>query len=385
MLPRNADIPPGTGSILVIDLDAITANFRRIQALAPTAETAVSIKADAYGLGATAVAPALAAAGCRTFFVATAAEAALLRPTLPDAALVVLNGPEPGSAALFAEHRLTPALNSLDQIDVWRTATAAQPAAAEPAYIHIDTGMSRLGLGADELATLAAEPERLAGVDISVVMSHLACADEPGSPMNARQRERLVGAIAALPMTVASARVSLANSAGVFLGADFHFDMVRAGASIYGLNVLNNKLSEMSQVVYLYAKIVQVREVDKAATVGYGATHQVSRRARIATVATGYADGYLRAAGRLSATDKKPTAKAYIGDTAVPVVGRVSMDLLCLDVGDMAAARPGAFVELLGRRFTADDLADAAGTIGYEVLTRLGRRHHRIYWGGDGA
>ncbi len=324
------------------------------------------------------------AAGCQTFFVATAAEGASLRPAVADVAIVVLNGPEPDSVPLFLDHRLAPALNSLHQIDLWRAASAA--AAPSPAYLHIDTGMSRLGLGAAEMAELADDPARLDGIEISVVMSHLACADEPDSPMNAEQRERLAAAVAALPGLGGAVRTSLANSAGAFLGAEFHLDMVRAGASIYGLNVLNQKISEMTQVVYLYSKIVQVRDANKGATVGYGATHRVGRPARIATVATGYADGYLRAAGRLAATDKRAAATAYIGDSAVPVIGRVSMDLLSVDVSGVpaAAAQPGQFVELIGARFGADDLADVAGTIGYEVLTRLGRRHHRIYRGGDG-
>ena len=182
-------------------------------------------------------------------------------------------------------------------------------------------------------------------------------------------------------------RTSLANSAGVFLGPDFHLDLVRAGASIYGLNVLNQKLSKMGQVIHLYAKILQVRDVDRPATVGYGATHRVSRPSRIATVATGYADGYLRAAGRLTDRDTRPAARAYIGQAAAPVVGRVSMDLLTVDVSDVpaAAVQPGRFVELIGDHFSTDDLADVAGTIGYEVLTRLGHRHHRIYKSKDTA
>jgi len=384
VLPHGAKIPPGVGSVLIVDLDAIANNYRHIQSLAPTAEVGVSIKADAYGLGAAPIARALAAIGCQTFFVATAAEGAKLRSAVADAGIVILNGPDAASAPLFVEHGLTPALNSLLQIDVWRTAAAGN-SHLKGAYLHIDTGMSRLGLSEAEVSELCSDPARLEGVGVSVVMSHLACADEPGSPMNARQRERLLATAATLSALTGPLRTSLANSAGVFLGADFHLDLVRAGASIYGLNVLNQKLNSMHQVVHLYAKILQVREVDKAATVGYGATHQVSRPSRIATVAIGYADGYLRAAGRLTDKDTRQLATTYVGDAAAPVVGRVSMDLLTVDVSDVpaAAAQPGAFVELIGDHFSADDLADVAGTIGYEVLTRLGQRHHRIYRGGD--
>ena len=216
-------------------------------------------------------------------------------------------------------------------------------------------------------------------------MSHLACADEPDSAMNAQQRERLLTSAATLSALTGPVRTSLANSAGVFLGADFHLDMVRAGAAIYGLNVLDQKISKIIQAVYLYAKILQVREVKKTASVGYSATHKVSQSSRIATVAIGYADGYPRTAGRLTVKDKRALATTYVGDTAAPVVGRVSMDLLTVDVSGVpqAKAQPGAFVEIIGDHFSADDLADVAGTIGYEVLTRLGQRHHRIYRGGE--
>lgn len=381
---HDTPIPADASSVLIVDLDAIADNYRRIQSRAPTAEIGVSIKADAYGLGAATIAPALASAGCRTFFVATAAEGAELRPALPDAEIVILNGPDAATAPLFGEHRLTPALNSLAQIEAWRAATAGE-AARQAAYLHIDTGMSRLGLSDAEVTQLCTDGARLDGIEVAVVMSHLACAEETGSPTNAQQRDRLLAAAARLAKITGPVRTSLANSAGVFLGPDYHLDLVRAGASIYGLNVLNQKQSSMRQVVHLYAKILQVRDVDKPATIGYGATHKVGRPSRIATVSTGYGDGYLRAAGRLSDQDTRPLATAYFSDNGAPVVGRVSMDLLTIDVSaiPLKAAQPGSFAELIGDHFSADDLADVAGTIGYEVLTRLGQRHHRIYRGGD--
>jgi alanine racemase len=380
---HDTNIPPGASSVLIVDLDAITHNYRQIQAQAPTAEVGVSIKSDAYGLGAAKIAPALAAIGCKTFFVATAAEGVNLRPALPDAEIVILNGPDPDTAPLFGKHGLTPALNSLMQIEVWRAAAGGP--SAKPVYLHLDTGMSRLGLDAAEVDQLCADPALLNGVEVSVVMSHLACADEPKSPLNAQQRERLLAAAAKLSPLTGPVRTSLANSAGAFLGTEYHLDMVRAGASIYGLQFLDQKLNSIQQVVHLFAKIVQVRDVDKPATVGYGAAHRIGGPRRIATLATGYGDGYLRTAGRLSATDKRPTATTFIDGIAAPVVGRVSMDLLTVDVSGVpeAAAQPGKYAELIGDHFSADDLADVAGTIGYEVLTRLGQRHHRIYRGGD--
>jgi alanine racemase len=382
--PHDIDIPPGASSVLIIDLDAIAHNYRQIQTQAPTAEVGVSIKSDAYGLGAAKIAPSLAAIGCKTFFVATAAEGAGLRPALPDADIVILNGPDPDTAPLFTQHGLTPALNSLVQIEVWRAAATGNRS-AKPAYLHLDTGMSRLGLSETEIDQLCADPALLDGVEIAVVMSHLACADEPKSPLNAQQRERLLAAAAKISPITGPVRTSLANSAGVFLGPDYHLDMVRAGASIYGLEFLDQKLNTIRQAVHLFAKIVQVRDVDKPATVGYGAAHRIGGPSRIATLATGYGDGYLRSAGRLSNKDKRPTATTFIDGAPAPVVGRVSMDLLTVDVSGVqeAAAQPGKYAELIGDHFSADDLADVAGTIGYEVLTRLGQRHHRIYRGGD--
>lgn len=381
---QNTKIPPGAASVLIIDLEAIAHNYRHMQSVAPTTEVGVSIKSDAYGLGAANIAPALAAIGCKTFFVATAAEGAALRPAIADADIVILNGPDAANVKLFGAHRLTPALNSLVQIEVWRGAVSASQS-HRPAHLHIDTGMSRLGLSEAEISQLCADPTLLNGIEIAVVMSHLACAEQPKSPMNAQQRDRLLAAAANLSALTGPVRTSLANSAGAFLGADYHLDMVRAGASIYGLNFLDQKLNEIRQVVHLYAKILQVRDVDKPATVGYGAAHRIGGPSRIATLATGYGDGYLRAAGRLSAKDKRPLATTFIGDSAAPVVGRVSMDLLTVDVSGVPveAARPGGYAELIGDHFSADDLADVAGTIGYEVLTRLGQRHHRIYRGGD--
>ena len=384
MLLHGTIIPPGAASVLIVDLEAIAHNYRQMQSQAPSAEVGVSIKSDAYGLGAANIAPALASAGCTTFFVATAAEGATLRPAIPDAEIVILNGPDTANAKLFGKHGLTPALNSLGQIEVWRAAVSTSQS-HKPAYLHIDTGMSRLGLGDAEMSQLCADSALLRGIDVAMMMSHLACAEEPNSPMNRQQRDRLRAAAAKLSALTGPVRTSLANSAGVFLGADFHLDMVRAGASIYGLDFLDQKVSEIKQVVHLYAKILQVRDVDKPDTVGYGAAHRVNGPSRIATLATGYGDGYLRTAGRLSAQDKRPLATTYIGDKAAPVVGRVSMDLLTVDISDVPTetAQPGGYAELIGDHFSADDLADVAGTIGYEVLTRLGQRHHRIYRGGD--
>ena len=359
------------GAILTIDLQALASNYRLIRSTAPDAECGASIKADAYGLGVGKVAETLAEAGCRIFFVAHLDEGTALRRQLPAAEIHVLNGIPSGTERLFAEHRLIPVLNSLGEIAAWAEFGRAN-GARFAADVHVDTGMSRLGLPPDEIAAVAGDPGRLADIEVVLVMSHLACADEPEHALNRRQLEAFRAARAALPM----GRASLANSSGVFLGPEYHFDLVRTGAALYGIAPAPGRPNPMAQVVRLQGKILQVRLVDSPQTVGYGASHRVTRRARIATVAVGYGDGFPRSTGN--------SAVAVLGDFRVPIVGRVSMDLLTIDVSDApdAMARVGALVDLIGPHNPLDEVARDAGTIGYEVLTRLGPRYHRRYLGG---
>lgn len=368
------------GALLSIDLAAIVANWRTLRDRAAPAECAAVVKADAYGLGAAEVATALATAGCRVFVVATVDEGIALRealtatspggmePVPSPPAIFVLNGAPSGAQMEFVRHGLIPVLNSLADVDSW--AMLAEMLGAQlPAVLHVDTGMARLGLPPDELARLAAEPDRLEGVRLVLVLSHLACADEPDHPFNHRQREAFVAARANLP----AAPASFANSSGIFLGTDFHFDLVRPGAALYGVSPVPGGPNPMRPVVRLDARILQVREIDSGTTVGYGATFEAGRRTRVATVGVGYADGLFRSlAGRGS---------GWIGDRRVPLVGRVSMDLITFDVTDVpeALAQPDATIELLGDHQGVDALAAAAGTIGYEVLTSLGARYARRY------
>jgi alanine racemase len=310
----------------------------------------------------------LAAAGARLFFVALLDEGIALRRVLPEADIAVLGGLLPGTRSEFLAHRLMPVLNDLGQIEAWRDGAAG---GAGPAILHLDTGMARLGLPPAEVATLIDEPERLAGVELAAIMSHLACADEE-HPLNRRQLDAFRSALTTLP----KAPASFANSSGIFLGPEYHFDIARPGVALYGGNPLPGRPNPMAQVVRLQGKILQVREIDSHTTVGYGATHKTSRPARIATVGVGYADGWLRSLSN--------RGSAVIGGQKVPLVGRVSMDLITLDVTgiDTALARPGAFVDLLGgaeNGRTVDDVAAEAGTIPYEILTSLGRRYHRVH------
>ncbi len=354
--------------VLTIDLAAIADNWRRLAAMARPAEAAASVKADAYGLGVAEVAPALAAAGCRSFFVATLEEGIQLRALLASVDIYVLNGVAPGRAAAMRRHALRPCLFALDQIAEWRSQGRGVPAA-----LHVDSGINRLGLGPDEVAVLARDSALLAGMEIALVLSHLACADDAGNPLNRRQLATFLDAVAALGL--AGRPLSLAASSGIFLGPEFHLAMVRPGAALYGISPFTDRPNPMRQVITLTGKILQVRRVDRGMAVGYGATHPIGRPGRIAVVGLGYADGYQRALGN--------RGHAFLGGLSVPVVGRVSMDMITLDVSATppGMAVPGAAVELIGPHHSIDELAAEAGTIGYELLTGLGRRYARVYLG----
>jgi alanine racemase len=361
-------------ALLTIDVDAVAANWRQLRDIVgPQTEVAGVVKADCYGLGAERIAPALAKAGCRTFFVATLDEGISLRKVLPKgAAILVLSGPLPGTCADFIEHRLTPVLNSPEQIDQWAGYAAATEAVLDGA-LHLDTGMSRLGLDSEAVTRFAEDKSLLAGIKPVLVMSHMACADEQGHGKNSEQLAAFTLLARHLDLP---ARKSLGASSTIFLGPGYHFDLVRPGMALYGLNPVPGHANPMAPVVRLQARILQVRDVDTPMTVGYGATHQIMQKGRLAVVAAGYADGLFRALGN--------RGFGIIEGERVPVVGRISMDLTTFDVSGLAPeiAHPGALIGLIGPGHDADDLAAEAGTIGYEVLTALGRRYHRLYQGG---
>ena len=357
-------------AVLEIDVAGVAANWRYLARRVSPADCAAVVKADGYGLGAPVVAAALAAAGCRRFFVATLDEALTLRGSLPEQCeIAVLNGPVPGSGAEFAEFGLVPVLNDPGQIADWRQVAGAR--GPLPAMLHIDTGLARLGLTAREFATFADELSETSMIRWRALMSHLACAEEPNHPLNDHQRVRFLAARCRMGSVLAS----LAASSGIFLGPDYHLDFVRPGAALYGVNPQPGRPNPMRQIVRLNARILQVREVDAGQPVGYGATHVMAVAGRLATIAVGYADGWLRSLSH--------TGSGRIGGLRVPLLGRVSMDLAIFDVSAVnpSIARPGGFIELLGDDYGIDAAAADAGTIGYEILTALGRRYHRIYRG----
>ena len=358
--------PAPSRATLTIDLDAIADNYRRLADRAAPATCSAVIKADAYGLGAAAVGPCLRDAGARLFFVAHLTEAIALRRHLPDADIAVFNGPMAGEVGDYRAYGLIAVLNHPGQIELWRSAASDGPV---PAFIHIDTGMNRLGLGPAECQRLIDDPSVLTGIPLRGWLSHLACADDPAHPLNEQQRTAFRDALRALP----PAPASLANSSGIFLGPDYHLDFARPGCALYGVNPRPHRPNPMRPVVRLTAPIIQVRCVDSPATVGYGATHKIALNQKIATVPVGYADGYMRFLSN--------RGRMRVAGRIVPVVGRVSMDLVTIDVTGCPDAdlEPGAEVEVLGPHMTVDDVAADAGTIGYEILTALGQRYHRRY------
>jgi alanine racemase len=353
-------------AVLTIDLGAIVENHRRLRRQAPGSEIAAVVKADGYGLGAPEIAAALRQSGCRTFFVAHPGEGIALRATLPDATIFVLHGLQEGSGEDLAGAGLAPVLNHPGELARY-AALARRREHRLPAALQIDSGMCRLGFAATEVEGL--KRAQLDALDVRLVMSHLACAEEAANPMNQEQRTRFERLRPLLP----AAPASLANSSGIFLGPAFHYQLCRAGVALYGVNPTPAHANPMRPVVTLEAPVLQVHEVAAAGSVGYGASYRTRAGARIATVPVGYADGYLRSAsGR---------ARARIAGQEVPLAGRVSMDLIGLDVSALPseAVRPGIMVELIGGPDGVDRLAAAADTIGYEVLTRLGSRFARRY------
>ena len=356
------------GACLTIDLGALAANYRLIRDRVAPAAVGGVVKADGYGLGAAAIARTLIAEGCRHLFVALQREAEELIPQLSgDAPVHVLNGLLPGGEEACATLGAVPVLNSLDQAQRW-AAEAERRGRRLPAVLQVDTGMSRMGLPADELEALLGRPDLLDRFELRFVMSHLACADTPDDPANAMQ-EATFRAIAA---RFAGTPLALDNSGGSFQ-ARGHFDLVRVGIALYGGAPQEGAANPMRAVASLTARIAQLRTIPAGTGVGYGLTFRAGRPTRIATIPVGYADGWPRALGN--------RGSAFVAGLRVPIAGRVSMDSITLDVTDVPAQHlyPGAPVELLGPHQTIDQVAADAGTISYEILTQLSRRYYREY------
>ena len=384
-IPAGALLPPeanqatalasATG-VLTVDLDAIVANWRKLEKRAVPAECAAVIKADAYGCGVDPVARALAAAGCKTFFVATVEEARAARAAVPSATIYALDGIFQNCGDAFARIDCKPVIGDLNELAEWDV-FCRRSGWAGGAAIHIDTGMNRLGLTITEAQGIV--PRINAGDHgITLVMSHLACAEALNHPLNAKQ----LAAFREIASLFTGVPASLSNSSGIFLSPQFQFDLVRPGAALYGINPTPEADNPMQPVVDLKARIVQIRNVERGDSVGYGGTWTARRPTRLAIVSAGYADGYFRAAG---SNDGTRGAEVVVAGKRCPIAGRVSMDLMAVDVTDLEknAVRRGHMATLIGDGITVDELAHHFGTIGYEVLTSLGKRYARIYKGGE--
>lgn len=371
------DLKSATG-VVTIDLRAIAENWKRLAGHVAPAECASVVKADAYGLGAAHVIPALAAAGCRSFFIATPDEARTTRASQPSARIFALDGLAGADPEAFQELDVIPVLSTLDEVFRWSN-LATRLGRRLPAALHIDTGLNRLGLPACDARYLATQPTALASIDVTLLMSHLASADSPADPKNHDQHlafETLSALFPGVPR-------SLAASDGLMLGSAYHFDLVRPGYALYGGQASQSNPAPVKPTVTVEARILAVHDVAPGETVGYSATWHATAPSRIATIAAGYADGIPRNA---SAPDGRPGGHVLISGQLAPIVGRVSMDLVTVDVTgiDVALVEPGAFATIIGGDLTIEEAGHAADTIGYEILTRLGTRFARRYLGAPG-
>jgi alanine racemase len=368
--------PNEAGGLLTIDLTAIAANHRALAHRVLPAECAAVVKADGYGCRIEHVTAVLNANGCKTFFVANLDEARRVRIQAPQATIYVLDGFNTGTGPLFTELNAKPVINSAVELAEWDQFVAASQWRGGIA-LHVDTGMNRLGLSFDE-AVAVAPRIHASNHGIALLMSHFITSEFPDNPVNLEQIQRF-REIRTLYRGIPS---SLANSSGVFLGSAAHCDMVRVGAALYGVNPTPNQPNPMQPVITLRGRVLQVRRVAKDATVGYGATWIAPRDTLVAVIAIGYADGFIRAG---TATAVEPGRQVIAAGERCPIVGRVSMDLLTIDVTELSqgALHRGDLVTLIGRdgshEISIDEAATAAGTIGYELLTSLGHRYHRTW------
>lgn len=364
----------GLGGQLSIDLGALARNWRALDRVSAGALTAAVVKADAYGVGIDMASRALHAAGARFFFVATPDEGMAVRTAVPDAHIFVLYGLYPGAANLYIRQNLMPVLSSMAMLEEW-LGKCVERNEAYPAAFHFDTGINRLGFRLNEASLVRERIERL-GYAPQMVMSHLACADQPNHEKNRTQLALFGSVISQFPGIPAS----LANSAGLMSGRDYHFQMVRPGIALYGGRAVTGRKNPMAPVVTLHVPILQVAEGRTGETVGYGASYTLNRNSKLAVLGHGYADGFLRA---LSGTNTRSGGKVFIRGKLCPVIGRISMDLTIVDVTELGQdlPMPGEGAEVFGVNIGVDEQADAAGTIGYELLTSLKGRYSRNYVG----
>jgi alanine racemase len=349
--------------LVEVNLAALKSNWLALKSAAHGAEVAAPIKGEAYGLGLAPCAKALWEAGCLSFYVARPLEGEALRGILSEAQISVLDGLYPGQSAFYVKHRLIPAITSIAQADEW-----AKDGQGAPCTLHVDTGINRLGLSVADYAQILRTHPKL---NIAFVMSHLACSDEPDHPMNEAQRRRFAEIRSLAPHI----KASFANSSGIYLGKAYAHDQVRPGVALYGGNPLPGKPNPMQVVATLKARVMQIRELKPGETLGYSATWAASGPTRVALLGAGYRDGVPR---RLSSSLQSGPAQVFLNGKRCPVIGRVSMDMMGVNVTD-ATANLGDWAEIFGRNIPVDEAAGWAQTISYELLTHLGSRYARHY------
>ncbi len=355
--------------VLEIDLAKIRSNYRTLSDICNTAEVAAVVKANSYGLGADIIAPSLQNDGCKSFFVASMEEGIAMRKVLGNAAnIFVLNGIFYNDTGEFLYYDLIPVLNNLKQVEIWQECALSNGKPLK-CIIHIDTGMNRLGMSAKEVQSILDNPDLLLGLEVQYIASHLSASEIADSPYNHEQLKMFKNYLNAFP----KAKASLANSSTIFLGPQYHFDLARPGAALYGINPLVGMENPMQNPVRLIAPIIQLQELLPENYIGYNMTYKTERKSIIATLPLGYADGYPRALSN--------RGEVYIDKYKAPIVGRISMDLLTIDVTDLPPEKIflGQEVEIIGNYCTPDKIANIIDTIGYEILTMLGNRYKKVY------
>ncbi len=367
-----AGLPTSTYSCLIVNLDLVAHNYNYLTSLTPTAECAAVLKADGYGMGAIPMALRLMREGCKSFFVAFADEGVALREAFIDrgldADIYILNGFFPGSEGVYADFHLIPALTDLDQVARWQ-AFCHMSGRKLPAALHVDTGMTRTGLPSKEYMTLASNPQLLEGMDLKLVLSQMVYSHDENLTFTQQQRQRFEQAIRHMPKM----KASLAKSGVIFLGQEYHYDMVRPGIALHGINPTNAKNNPLLQTMELWGRIYQIQDVAVGQSIGYNQTFVAASARRVATIGVGYADGYPWAMAN--------KGHVFIAGQKCPILGRVSMDVMTVDVTDIPESQLeiGSWAQLIGRDIAVDEIAKTAGTVPYEILLRMGDRFRRVY------
>jgi len=361
--------PPSVPLALIVDLEAVAHNYRTLSShVKKGTSCAAVLKANAYGMGVKEVAPRLYQEGCRHFFVAHLSEAIELKCHVgQDTSIYVLNGLREGDEEVYVHYNLIPVLSDLSQIQVWNAFSKSKQQCLKAA-LHFDTGMTRTGITPKNINTM--EVSELSHTEIVCVMSHLACTYQASHPMNETQRHSFDTLRKGFPFALSS----LANSGGFFLGPEYHYNLIRVGLALTGCRTaISRGDNVLKPALKAYAQILQINEISRGDSVGYDATFIASRASRIATLGVGYADGYLRSLSN--------RGEVYFDGQKLPVVGKVSMDLLTVDLTDVPPSKihVGDWVELFGDHLFVDDLAEKAGTVSWEIFTRLGPRFERFY------